>query len=65
MINEYDAEKMRGIVKPLNGRHSDKVLREIMRGFSCGPTRASHLLHDMVRRGDAQLDGLRVKYVGV
>ena len=60
MINEYDVDRMKAILKANNGRHSDTVLKCVMRDFSCGPTRAGHLLHEMVRLGEARLDGLKV-----
>lgn len=60
MINEYDIEKLKTILKDNNGRHSDRILKEIMRSFSCGPTKASRLLHEAVRTGLARLEGLKV-----
>jgi len=60
MINEYEAEKLKTILKDNNGRHSDRILKEIMKDFSCGPVKAGHLLHEAVRIGVARLDGLKV-----
>lgn len=60
MITEYDIDKMKAILKQHNGKHSDRILRQTMRDFSCGPVKASHLLHEMVRLGEARLDGLKV-----
>lgn len=60
MINEYELEKLKTILRDNNGRHSDRILKEIMRNFSCGNVKASHLLHEAVRRGEARLEGLKV-----
>ena len=65
MILPAEEDLMRSILKQYSGKHSNKVLNEVMRGFSCGPVRAGNLLKEMVRRGEAQIDGLKVKYNGV
>lgn len=61
MITEYEMERMKTLVERLDGRHSDMVLRAIMREYSCGPVKASHLLHEAVDGGVAVLDGLKVR----
>jgi len=61
VINEYELERMRALVGRMDGRHSDAVLKAIMKEYSCGPVRAGHLLHEAVRAGVARLDGLKVR----
>jgi len=61
LITEYERERLKTLLKKFNGRHSDTVLRAIMKELSCGPMRASHLLHDAVHSGAATIDGLKVR----
>ena len=61
MINEYELERMKTLIGRMDGRHSDAVLKAIMKEYSCGPVKAGHMLHEAVRLGVARLDGLKVK----
>jgi len=53
------------VVNEYYGRHSDWVLKAIMKHSGCGPTRAGNLLRHCVKNNLIRIDGFRVYPGGV
>lgn len=63
VITNKDKENVLQVVKKNEGKHSDRVLKEIMKKFGCGSIRAGNLLHYCVINGFLELDGFKI-YLG-
>ena len=60
VVTEAEALKVLDILETYRGKHQNTILYHIAKHMDCGTRRAGNLLHHLVRKDLARIEGFKV-----